>query len=81
MLTIAKTTISEKDLELFFEDSYIKYCLEKDKIDKDDLIENNWTGQKNQLPDSLGHVSSAKDLTSAKYLQMFDGAVATGSVN
>ncbi len=47
------------------------------KIDKDDLIENNWTGQKNQLPDSLGHVSSAKDLTSAKYLQMFDGAVAT----
>lgn len=38
MLTIAKTTISEKDLELFFEDSYIKYCLEKDKIDKDDLL-------------------------------------------
>ena len=38
MLTIAKTTISEKDLELFFEDSYIKYCLEKDKIDKDDLF-------------------------------------------
>ena len=47
------------------------------KIDKDDLIANQWTGHKNQLPDSLGHASSAKHLTTDNYLQMFDGTVAT----
>lgn len=47
------------------------------KIDKDDLISNAWTGHKNQLPDSLGHASSAKNLTSDNLLQMFDGVVAT----
>ena len=47
------------------------------KIDKDDLIANSWTGHRNQLPDSLGHVSSAKHLTGDNLLQLFDGTVAT----
>ena len=38
MLTVTKTTISEKDLEQLFENSYIKFCLKKDKIDKDNLL-------------------------------------------
>ena len=38
MLTVTKTTISEKDFEQLFESSYIKYFLKKDKIDKDDLF-------------------------------------------
>lgn len=48
------------------------------KVSKDDLIETpEYTTQKNQLPDSLGAVSSVKELTDAKLLKLFDGSVAT----
>lgn len=48
------------------------------KIDKDDLIETpEYTSQINQLPDSLGAVSTIKELTDANLLKMFDGTVAT----
>lgn len=46
------------------------------KIDKDDLI-TGYTGHTNQLPDSLGAVSSVKNLTAGNLLQLFDGSVAT----
>lgn len=39
MLTVAKTTITEKDLELLFEDSFVKSCLEKHRISKKDLLD------------------------------------------
>lgn len=39
MLTVAKTTISEKDLKRLFDNPYIKYCLKKDKINKSDLLD------------------------------------------
>lgn len=48
------------------------------KVSKDDLIETpEYTTQKNQLPDSLGAMSSVKELTDAKLLKVFDGSVAT----
>lgn len=52
------------------------------KIDKDDLIETpEYTSQVNQLPDSLGAVSTIKELTDTNLLRMFDGTVATNCVN
>lgn len=48
------------------------------KVSKDDLIDTpEYTSQTNQLPDSLGAMSSVKELTDAKLLKVFDGTVAT----
>jgi len=50
------------------------------KIDKDNLIQNEWEGQNNQLPDSLGNVSTVGnvvDQNGNNYIQFFDGSVAT----
>lgn len=39
MLTVAKTTISEKDLKRLFDNPYIKYCLKKDNINKGAMLD------------------------------------------
>ena len=38
MLAVAKTAISDKDLKRLFDNSFIKYCLKKDKINKRSLL-------------------------------------------
>lgn len=39
MLTVTKTSISKQDLKRLFNNPYIKYCLEKDNINKGDLLD------------------------------------------
>ncbi len=47
------------------------------KVDKNMLINNEFTGHKNQLPDSLGAVSTVGALNSSNLIQMYYGSVAT----
>jgi len=55
------------------------------KIDKDNLISNEWVDQNNQLPDTLGNVSTVTDVVEDdngnNYIQFFDGSVATECPN
>ena len=55
------------------------------KIDKDNLIQNEWVDQNNQLPDSLGNVSTVGNVVADdqgnNYIEFFDGSVATECPN
>ncbi len=55
------------------------------KIDKDNLISNEWADNNNQLPDTLGNVSTVGNLyvdeNGYNYIEFFDGSVATECPN